>query len=215
MHAHNFKDLSGQRFGLLTAVKCVGVVKSKTRWECICDCGETSVKVYQHLVLGLTKSCGCFRKKYAAEKMRKMVTTHGLSVNKWWSNWHRMMDRCYNKKSARYASYGGRGISVCERWHDAALFHEDMGDRPEGKSLDRINNDGNYSPENCKWSTYIEQNNNRRTTKIIEFNGESLSGAQWARKLGVSKGFIYHRLKTMTVEKALTLRHDVQACQRV
>lgn len=203
MRSHNFKDLSGQRFAFLTAVRCVGVIGGKTRWECTCDCGAVTIKAYQHLVLGLTKSCGCLRKKVAKENMRAMSTTHGLSQNKWWTIWNGMMRRCYNSSATRYHRYGGRGISVCARWHEAAAFFEDMGDPPPGMTLERIDNDGNYSPENCRWASYIEQNNNRHSTKLIEFQGESLSGAQWARRLGISKSAMYERLKNRPLELAL------------
>lgn len=204
MRSHNFKDITGQRFGSLVAIRFVGVSAGKTRWECVCDCGATTVKVYQHMVLGLTKSCGCLRKAVATERMRAMSTTHGLSQTKWWKVWSSMMRRCYNTSATRYARYGGRGIAVCERWHDAVKFFEDMGEPPENMTIERVDNNGNYSPNNCRWASYVEQNNNRSTTKFIEFLGERLSGAQWARRLGISKSTLYARLKKWPVEQALT-----------
>ena len=204
MRSHNFKDITGLRFGNLKAMQFVGVEAGKTRWKCVCDCGAITIKAYQHLTLGLTKSCGCLRKAVATERMRLMSTTHGLSQTKWWKAWNGMMRRCYNISSTRYARYGGRGITVCDRWHDASKFLEDMGEPPQNMTLDRVNNDGGYSPENCRWASYTEQNNNRNTTKFIEFRGERLSGAQWARRLGISKATLYERLKKWPIERALT-----------
>lgn len=210
MRAHNFADITGKRFHMLVPTRCVGHLGGKTRWECACDCGQTTVKAYQHLVLGLTKSCGCLRRKVAAESLRKTATVHGLSKHAWYSIWAGMMDRCYNANFHRYHRYGGRGITVCDRWHDPRAFHADMGDVPDGLSIERIDNDRGYSPDNCRWASCVEQNNNRASTRRIEFRGESLSGAQWARRLGIDKATMYWRLREWPIDRALTEPPDTR-----
>jgi hypothetical protein len=203
MRSHNFIDLTGQRFGLLT-VKVLASTSGKTRWLCICDCGAESTKVAQHLTAGLTNSCGCLRKQRSAENMRRMSKTHGLSAHPLFSVWSGMMYRCYNTESSRFHRYGGRGIGVCERWREFGNFIADLGARPKGTTLDRIDNDSDYSPENCRWATVKQQNNNRANVRLIEFAGECLSAAVWAQRVGVSKATMYRRLENWPLERALS-----------
>lgn len=119
--------------------------------------------------------------------------------------WLDLRYRCNNKNSSRYSKYGGRGISVCDRWEVFENFLEDMGERPDGMSIDRIDNDKGYSPENCKWSTSSEQACNRSSNTIISFNGISMTSAEWNRHLGGNDSLVYHRLKRgWSIEKALT-----------
>lgn len=113
--------------------------------------------------------------------------THGLTMNgecHVYHIWYEMMRRCFDPKTRSYRNYGARGITVCERWQDPLLFAEDMGPRPQGLTLERINNDGNYEPGNCKWATWEEQANNRRGNRRESFNGISLTVAQWSRQIG-------------------------------
>lgn len=115
-----------------------------------------------------------------------------------------MMKRSYNKESDQYRNYGGRGIRVCFRWHKLKDFLKDVGKRPAGMTLERKNNDGNYCPSNCKWATRLEQGNNKRTNRILEFNGKKQSVAMWARELSIPSGRIFSRLKSgWTVTAAL------------
>ena len=117
-----------------------------------------------------------------------------------------MLARCYNPNNESYHNYGGRGITVCDRWKNSFKnFYEDMGDALKGHSLDRIDNDGNYELSNCKWSTYTEQMNNKQTNRLLTYNGITLTMAEWSRKLNIDQDVIYMRLKRgMTVERALT-----------
>lgn len=203
MRARNFNDLSGQRFGRLTAISFDGARKGKSWWRCSCECGTEKVVAYQHLVSGLVRSCGCLRR----ERTRETMTKHGGSIGmgaRWYQIWTGMIDRCRNPNSLRFNRYGGRGLAVCERWLDPKAFHADMGDPPPGMTIERINNDSGYSPENCRWATKKEQNNNRSSTRIISFGGESLSAAAWAERIGIGKATMYYRLRTWPLERALT-----------
>lgn len=150
-------DLTGQIFGYL---KVIGFSHRhrNTYWKCLCDCGNNIVVRGSSLKNGHTKSCSCLR----IERNKEQKTKHGRYGSKEYITWSNMKKRCMNSKSPNYKDYGGRGIKICKRWEEFENFYVDMGDRPEGKSIDRIDNDGNYTPKNCKWSTHTEQMNNRR-----------------------------------------------------
>ena len=129
---------------------------------------------------------------------------HGKVGTKEYNAWAKMLDRCRRKNHPYYSKYGGRGIKVCDRWLDFTNFYNDMGIAPENMSLDRINNDGDYSPENCRWATSEEQSINRSVTRWIEFNGEKLHLAGWAKKLNISVHTLSYRIKKFGVELALS-----------
>mgnify|MGYP001577400148 CR=1 FL=1 len=132
-------------------------------------------------------------------------TKHGYFGTPTYTSWAQMNARCANKKSIGWHLYGGRGIKVCERWLDFSNFLADMGEKPEGKTIDRINNDGKYEPNNCRWATRKEQALNRRSTRWLEHNGKRLSLRDWARETGVDESAIYWRLKNgWSVEKSLS-----------
>lgn len=151
----NFIDLTGRRFGQITVLNRVFVTKKRTHWKCRCDCGKETVIAGMNLGNGHTTSCGCLRIK------------HGKTNTPEFSSWSAMMDRCYCETNKGYHRYGGRGIAVCERWrNDFQAFLEDMGPRPKGHSIGRINNNLGYFPENCQWQNAKQQGRNTRSVKL-------------------------------------------------
>lgn len=174
-------NLTGQRYGRLVVVQEIERVRPRVRrFECLCDCGNTSYVRLGNLRSGITTSCGCWSLEYRRGIAACDQATHGLSKHALYPTWRNMMRRCYNTKDRSYKNYGGRGIKVCERWHRVENFIADMCARPHPDStVERKDNDGNYSPENCYWATRLQQNRNRRNTKMIELNGETRSLGEW------------------------------------
>ena len=200
---YNFRDLTGERFGLLIARECVGrAMNRKAVWLCECDCGNTAFVESVHLTRGATRSCGCF----ARAQTIKIHTTHGQYGTPLYKRWRSMIARCTDPSSPSYRYYGGRGIRVCDEWTRFENFAKDMGGSFEKElSIDRINPDGNYDPSNCRWANVIDQANNKRTNRLIEFNGRTLTMAQTARMYGIKYETLQRRLgKGWTIEKALT-----------
>jgi len=185
-------DLTGQRFGKLTVRSRVGRNnQGEATWHCRCDCGGDTLVSTARLRNGNTKSCGCLTN-----------TTHGMTGTKIYETWHSMKKRCNNPRNK---NYGERGISVCERWEKFENFYEDMGDQPEGLTIERIDNGGNYEPENCRWATQAEQTRNTRRSIRIKYKGEVKCVAEWSRIIGVPKNTLYRRLRDNPVEIAFNM----------
>lgn len=162
MRAHNFQDIAGQRFGALVAVRFVACFSGSSKWLCQCDCGSETTIFGSLLRQGKQRSCGCQTANYISQKLTRHGYARGGMVTREHAIWRGMLTRCTNPKSTNYADYGGRGISVCERWQRFENFIADMGPCPVGWSIDRTNNAGNYEPLNCVWASAKTQANNRR-----------------------------------------------------
>lgn len=183
-----FKDLSGQKFNKLTVIErgpnIRGNNRWRTTWHCICDCGnKTTVKTCN---IKRTKSCGCLNGG-------KII--HGFSRTSENMIWNTMNQRTRNKNNKNYYRYGGRGITVCERWSKFENFLKDMGPRPKGLSLDRIDNNKGYSPENCRWATSSEQARNTRRNNRITIDGVTKLVTDWFKESPVCIATYYHRKK--------------------
>lgn len=191
----------GEQFGRLSVITedSLGINRTR-RVQCRCECGVLSTVYLSNLINGKTISCGCHRK----EVTKKRSTTHGMRHLGEYSIWLSMKQRCINPRDKHFSYYGGRGITVCDRWMKFDLFFADMGPRQDGTSIDRISNDGNYEPANCRWATEEQQCNNKRNCSSLTYAGETLTFSQWSRKTGIGRCAIAYRIKRgWSVEKAL------------
>lgn len=196
-------NMLGQRSGRLLVVEASLSVRGHAMWRCLCDCGNYVDKKGSALGRGDSTSCGCL----TTEKRSDNAKTHGLSQTKTYWIWHNMKHRCADSDHPSWSNYGGRGITVCDRWLESVNnFIEDMGERPTGKTLDRIDGDKGYYKENCQWITHKQNCNKKRNTPLIFFKGESLTVSGWAEKLGIKQTTLNMRLKSYkwSVEDALT-----------
>lgn len=192
-------DLKGVRFSHLVVIKRAGADKQgHVMWLCQCDCGNQKVVKGHKLLSGENKSCGCMHHKYS----------HGQSDTRLYHIWRTMKARCVDPNSRKYHAYGGRGITICEEWlNDFPSFYvwAIANGYRDDLTIDRIDNDGNYCPENCRWATPKEQANNTRTNRLLQYNGEKHTVSEWADITGIAKKAIYRRLyRGWSVAKALT-----------
>lgn len=203
MHPNPIKFEPGRRFGRLVVLgKDAGATPaSGSRWLCQCDCGTIRSFIGSLLRRGDARSCGCLRREIA----RATFTTHGQSESAEFKIWLGILQRCTNPNNRAYRDYGGRGITVCERWESFENFYADMGERPAGHSIDRIDNDGPYCPENCHWATRGEQRRNSRKVIRVEYQGKTMVLLDWAKELGFTYPTLKHRFQRgWSVERAFT-----------
>lgn len=204
-------NLRGNRYGKLVAMSSVRDTKRpRFLWECVCDCGGSTVTTTYQLRNGLVRSCGCLRTD-AAKRAGVANTTHGMSNSRAFRIWTGMKTRCLNKSDPGYKNYGGRGISIAPEWLESfSVFLFDMGEPSSFQQIDRINNDGNYCKENCRWVTSKINANNRRSSRIIEFNGQIKTLAEWAESIGITRSGLARRIdvKGWDISRALTERNN-------
>jgi hypothetical protein len=182
-------EIVGRKFGRLTVVAFDSVgADRRSYFLCKCDCGNETVRCGTRLFRGLILSCGCLQR----EIKQKQLTTHGLRYRPEYAAYRTMIQRCECLHRSLSRNHGARGIRVCDRWRASfANFIADIGPRPTPQhSIDRIDNDGNYCPDNCKWATPTEQNQNKRNNLVIDFKGESRCAAEWERIMGFTPGTI-------------------------
>jgi hypothetical protein len=199
-------DLTGQKFGRLTVLRRADALTSnrEVQWICQCSCPKKTICTVRssNLRRGSTRGCRCNSQRVyrLAGRSRK-----GQQMAPWYVSWGHMWRRCTDPKNNRYALYGGRGITVCERWRDSALFYADMGERPVGCSLERRDNNGPYAPENCYWATRTQQGRNQRTNRWVTFQNVTLLVTEWPLVLGHSRQVLsYHLCRGHAVEPVLT-----------
>ena len=194
--------IKGDRYNKLIAIKFIKKdIKRNKYWLFRCDCGKEKVINISSVRNNYTKSCGCI----AAKGNNK---THGMTDSKIYHIWCGLRQRCLNKNSHKYRIYGARGIKVCERWNKFENFYADMGDVPKGKTLDRIDNNGNYCKENCNWATPKEQANNTRVNHLLTHKGETKTISEWADKTGIDYQIIWKRIyRKWTIERTLNLKN--------
>lgn len=184
------KNLEGMRFNFLKVI-CL-FSKTPRKWVCECDCGRFGAFIQSNIERGSTKSCGCFRKS----KNKEINTSHKMSKTREYRTWSSIMGRCYNKNVNGYESYGRRGIKVCDEWLNSfEKFYEDMGSKPIGYSIERIDVNGDYCKENCCWIPFAEQwKNKRKIPTIINYNGIEKSVSYWAKLINLTKDSLEKRL---------------------
>jgi hypothetical protein len=182
-----YRDITGERFGKLVAIRRAEVRNRNVYWLFACDCGRQRELQRSNVTRGVQKSCGCIKPQKA----------HGVGGTPEYKAWHSMVARCTDPDHHQYRNYGARGIRVCEQWlSDPAAFVADMGKRPSARhSIDRRNNDGHYEPGNCRWATAKQQGRNTRANTVITWNGKTQCIAEWADELGVPSARISSRFR--------------------
>ena len=193
----------GRKNNMLTVIGVADKKPTEKRWKlkCLCDCGNYTEIYPDQFNRGAVKSCGCLRR-------RGTRTVDSRSKHPLYGIWNQMMGRCYRKSDKHYHLYGGRGIKVCEEWHDFwnfAKWSDSIGGRPDNEEIDRIDNDGDYCPENCRWATRKQQNSNKSNNIVIEYNGKKQTLAEWSEETGIRWGVLNHRYhRGWSAERMLT-----------
>ena len=208
----SFIDLTGEKYNKLTVLKRVKNQKKSTMWLCECDCGNKVIVSAGNLKNNHTTSCGCYAKQNSKSRMQNKqnpMYKHGLYNTRINEIWNAMKKRCYLKSHMAYSSYGGRGITICDEWlnreNGFVNFYNWAMDNgyQDNLSIDRINVDGNYEPNNCRWVTTEEQQNNKRNNRIIEYNGEKKTLAQWSKIYGINYKTLLSRIRSKKTTQEL------------
>lgn len=212
---NHFRDYTGHKFGRLTALRFTGkrtTPSNNSIWVFQCDCGNV---VERTIPWSSTKvpSCGC----YVKERMSNLNKTHGGRHDRLYLVWMGMRRRCFDKNANEYKNYGGRGITVCDEWKDYAKFREwamtsgyDETAKRQGCTIDRIDVNGNYEPQNCRWADAKTQNNNRRNNRLVEYNNETKTLKQWSEELGLDYELILRRINSgWKVERAFSQKRRI------
>jgi len=199
------KNLTGRRFGKLTALRPTTDRSSGcVVWKCLCDCGNYHKVASGHLRdVGGVRSCGCLR----AETAKRSPITHGHTCGRVFSptyrTWRAMLNRCFLVGQSRFRDYGGRGITVCTRWEKSfETFLQDMGQKPKGLTLERIDNNGDYEPGNCRWAKPHEQARNRRSNRVLGYLGKEMCQTDWAEFMNVNPATLADYLKRHNIKEA-------------
>lgn len=191
-------DLTGEKFGRLTVIFRSDKPGHMVYWNCQCDCGNTTIVPGASLKNGRIKSCGCWHKEESALRAAKQFTKHGDAGARLYRIWKSMRNRCLNPNNTHWDAYGGRGITVCPEWDDYTVFRKwamSHGYTDE-LTIDRIDVNGNYCPENCRWAAFDEQANNKRNSRLITIGGVAHTLAQWSAISGINRGTLKSRLKS-------------------
>lgn len=205
-----FLDLTGMKFGRLTILsrhedRIEGNGRKRIYWDCKCDCGNNTVVCGENLKRGATTSCGCYKRECTS----KRASTHRDTNTHLYGIWCSMKARCYNKNTKYYDRYGGRGIDICDQWKNDYESFKDWSVKngySDGLSIDRINNDRGYSPDNCRWISMKEQANNRSSNRLITFQGETHNLTEWAEILNINPKTLFTRLYNgWSVERMLSV----------
>jgi hypothetical protein len=202
---HNLRNLVDQCFGRLTVLaRAPGNTRhNRARWVCSCSCGKQVIVSGNQLQRGITRSCGCLRREEASRRWKTHGHTQNRSYTGTYLSYQAAKSRCKNSNNVNFAHYGGRGIKFL--FEDFEQFLAVMGERPEGKTLERIDNDGHYEPNNCRWATQLQQCNNKRSNRRITAFGRTRTIALWSRETGINPNIIGERLNAgWSPEKALT-----------
>lgn len=210
--SHKPIPMIGKSFGRLAVISQAPNGAAGRRWNCKCLCGGATTASGADLRSGHTKSCGCWSKEVVANvKTKHGCTPKGGPLPPEYTTFHNMHRRCYDDTRKDFPRYGGRGIKVCQRWHDFASFFVDMGPRPSREhSLDRINSNGDYEPNNCRWATALQQQNNRSDNRIVTWRGKTRTLSEWSRAIGIEPQTLLKRLDRWAIDRAMTatLRAD-------
>jgi len=207
-----FNDLSGNRYDMLSVIRRVENSRDGyVQYLCVCDCGNYKIIKADNLRNGHTHSCGCLKKKMMADKQFKHGGTGGRhnKQDRLYSIWRSMISRCYFPSATEYEYYGGRGITVCNEWHnDYSVFRNWAINNgySDKLTIDRIDNNGNYDPINCRWVTMKTQMNNKNNNHLIEYNGQVRTLTEWAELIGISRNILSQRINRYhwPIERALT-----------